>query len=709
MATLSDYYSPPPEIKDRSFMQPSRRFKFQVFRVILAILLFVLVYCTLLAAGVFMLVLFWRLLLYFQDQNSSLLVIVISVAGVLISVMSLLFMIRFVFSQDNEQKPGMTEIKEQDQPLLFSFIRQVVSEVRTDFPKKIFLTPDVNAGVFYGNWFWSLFFPVKKNLSIGLGLLTCLNLTEFKGVLAHEFGHFSQGSIRLGSYVYTVNRALNNLLFHYGIWEMTLEKWKTLVFPVAVFAHFAEWITNGIRRVLLLPYGLINKAYLALSREMEYHADLVAVSVAGTDSSISALRRTDYATAVWQELLAHLSEISRSKKKAENFYPLFGQEMAQLARRYEVKLEHDLPVLSDEEISKIYRPSRLRIGDEWDSHPDRSLREENFKRHYIEGPVIHMPATVLLRNLEQVQVVETGMIYNTVPEAANWVLLTDQEELFRLQAQIVAQYISPPVFNQYYKETGLPEMDFRTVAEKADQPDLSQLTPAELYLTEAIAEIPRLSEAQSSLEFLREIRKGRLKVRTFFWEGQKYRAKEVSKVIRPLEKEIAELEPRVKQFHERVLQYNYQRAMARNPRDGEELLRMYEHLQEMQKKGKELGQIANELDYQVQQASSRSSWPEEEWSQFLSRFRKLRTDFIKMIRQPELAEFHKMKKDEEFETYWKSFDKTRSKELIVGGNLDQDLLKQMMEAMPGVVHFFGLYLLGLLQEILVFQVELYGE
>jgi len=37
-----------------------------------------------------------------------------------------------------------------------------------------------------------MFLPVKKNLQIGMALVNSVTVTEFKAILAHEFGHFSQ-------------------------------------------------------------------------------------------------------------------------------------------------------------------------------------------------------------------------------------------------------------------------------------------------------------------------------------------------------------------------------------------------------------------------------------------------------------------------------------------------------------------------------------
>ena len=37
-----------------------------------------------------------------------------------------------------------------------------------------------------------MFLPVKKNLTMGLGLINSTTVSELKSILAHEFGHFSK-------------------------------------------------------------------------------------------------------------------------------------------------------------------------------------------------------------------------------------------------------------------------------------------------------------------------------------------------------------------------------------------------------------------------------------------------------------------------------------------------------------------------------------
>ena len=58
----------------------------------------------------------------------------------------------------------------------------------------------------------NLFVEPKKDLLIGLGLVNCMNLSEFKAVLAHEFGHFSQSGRRQQLHVRCASRIIVDLV-----------------------------------------------------------------------------------------------------------------------------------------------------------------------------------------------------------------------------------------------------------------------------------------------------------------------------------------------------------------------------------------------------------------------------------------------------------------------------------------------------------------
>src|SRR5436190_349521 len=122
------------------------------------------------------------------------------------------------------------------------------------FRKHIFIFADVNAGVFYHSSFWSMFLPVRKNLEIGLGFVNSVNISEFKAVMAHEFGHFSQRSMKLGSFTYNVNKVIYNMLYDNNSYSSFLQKWGSISGYTAIFASITVKIATGIQYILRQMY-----------------------------------------------------------------------------------------------------------------------------------------------------------------------------------------------------------------------------------------------------------------------------------------------------------------------------------------------------------------------------------------------------------------------------------------------------------------------
>src|SRR5262249_53693075 len=133
---------------------------------------------------------------------------------------------------------------------LFAFIRRICADTGAPFPKHIYVTPEVNAAVFYHSSFLNLFFPTRKNLLIGLGLVNNLNISEFKAVLAHEFGHFSQKSMKLGTYVYVANRVLADIIYGRDFLDDIVNQAKGWDLRIAIFAWVFLGILWGLRKGL---------------------------------------------------------------------------------------------------------------------------------------------------------------------------------------------------------------------------------------------------------------------------------------------------------------------------------------------------------------------------------------------------------------------------------------------------------------------------
>ena len=105
---------------------------------------------------------------------------------------SLLFMIKPLFNWADSSE-NSRPLHREDEPLLFDFVDRLCEAVHAPKPKSIVLDTDVNASAGFREGIFSMF-SNDLQLVIGLPLVAGLNLRQFSGVLAHEFGHFAQGA-----------------------------------------------------------------------------------------------------------------------------------------------------------------------------------------------------------------------------------------------------------------------------------------------------------------------------------------------------------------------------------------------------------------------------------------------------------------------------------------------------------------------------------
>ena len=80
-----------------------------------------------------------------------------------------------------------------DEPVLFEFVNHLCGIVGAPQPTQIDVTNDVNAAASFESGLLTVV-ALRLKLTIGLPLVAGMTLRQFTGVLAHEFGHFSQGT-----------------------------------------------------------------------------------------------------------------------------------------------------------------------------------------------------------------------------------------------------------------------------------------------------------------------------------------------------------------------------------------------------------------------------------------------------------------------------------------------------------------------------------
>ncbi|WP_285961642.1 M48 family metallopeptidase [Pseudomonas tohonis] len=296
-----------------------------------------------------------------------------------------LFMIKALFFfKKGSDVPGL-EIDAQQEPRLFEFLHRLADQAGAPRPHRVFLGDNVNAAVFYDLSLLNLLFPSKKNLIIGLGLVNVLTLSEFKAVLAHEFGHFGQKSMAVGRWVYVAQQIAAHIVAKRDALDKFLRMLSRTDIRVAWIGMALTLVVWSIRSLLETAFNLVLMAQRALSREMEFQADLVAVSLTGSDALVHALQKLQAADDAWDRALGFgYGELHEGRRVSD----LFAVQSRVLEHMRQVLNDPgygDVPQLPEKarEAHRVFQSEFAQPPKMWATHPQNHEREDNAKRLYV--------------------------------------------------------------------------------------------------------------------------------------------------------------------------------------------------------------------------------------------------------------------------------------------------------------------------------------
>jgi len=135
---------------------------------------------------------------------------------------------------------------------------------------------------------------------LGLPLLQALTVSQFRAVLAHEFGHYYGGDTRLGPWVYKTRAAMVRTIRGLGQPNAVLR--VVTAFAAARLAYYL------VVKILLAYWNLFLRITQFNSRRQEYRADELACYAIGSQALIEGLRSIRGAAAA---LPAYWSEVSQ--------------------------------------------------------------------------------------------------------------------------------------------------------------------------------------------------------------------------------------------------------------------------------------------------------------------------------------------------------------------------------------------------------------
>ena len=114
---------------------------------------------------------------------------------------------------DKFEPPGPQLTRDQH-PRLFAELDGVAKSVNQAMPAEVYLVPDVNAWVLQRGGIMG--FGSRRVMGLGLPLMRLLSCSQFRAVLAHEFGHYHGGDTKLGPWIHKTRGSIGRTLHSLG-------------------------------------------------------------------------------------------------------------------------------------------------------------------------------------------------------------------------------------------------------------------------------------------------------------------------------------------------------------------------------------------------------------------------------------------------------------------------------------------------------------
>lgn len=307
-------------------------------------------------------------------------------APLVIGAIMIFFMIKPLFAGRSDS--GRTRsLTPRSDPLLFEFVERICATVRAPMPSRIDIDCQVNASAHFRRG-WLSIASRDLVLTVGMPLAAGMTLQQFAGVLAHEFGHFSQGAgMRLTYVIRSVNFWFTRVVYERDSWDEWLETstddLDIRISWILYLARFFVWVTRGILWVLMLLGHLIAGFML---RQMEFDADRYEARVAGSETFEATCRRLMLLHVGWQGAQGDLSNFCQEGRLVDN-----------LPRLILVNIDQFPPELR-QKLDLVITESKTGL---FDDHPADSERIASAKAEQTPG-VFHsnLPATVLFQDFD---------------------------------------------------------------------------------------------------------------------------------------------------------------------------------------------------------------------------------------------------------------------------------------------------------------------
>jgi len=447
-------------------------------------------------------------------------------------------MLKPLFSATRGEAQGV-EISSEEQPRLFGFLYRLADEARATRPHRVFLSGRMAATLSWDASVANLFLRPALQLEIGLPLVSSLSLGELKAVLAHEFAHFSRRMPATARWVYLAWRVAAHLLGSRDRLDGALQRLTQADIRIAWVGRPLTLLASSLRSLQELAFRDLVHAQRRLAREIEARADLVGVSLAGSDALVHALYRLRAADLAWARSSAFVASEQQAGRPVRDVVAIY-ERMVELLRvvlaRPGFGLVPPLPRAGVERhrlfTAETSLPPRL-----WSMHPSNAEREQVMKRVYVSAPLDDRPAWDLFDDAPGLR----SRVAMSVTRAESAAAAPLEESLKRLNESYERAYVGKAFRGAY-----LDRSPVRLAARAADLYDVLPEPPvaralASLYPESLATELERAGDLEHELALLEAAQRARAPAGFFRHRNRVLQLAEIPHAIAQLREEIAAL------------------------------------------------------------------------------------------------------------------------------------------------------------------------
>jgi len=333
--------------------------------VVLALVLLQLIYLALVGAFAYAT---YRYLLFLPvmlaDMNINFFTLVLIFGPPAVGIITTFFLFKPLLSRRPKEEEALT-LSETDAPTLHAFVRRLCTVLRAPMPSRIEVDLQVNASARLRRPWLSL---VTSDLSlrIGLPLVAGMNVRQLSGVLAHEFGHFTQ---RLGMRLYFLIESIRywfaRVAYERDQWDEWLEEtqrgggWRTKL--ILAIASGTVYVSRALLRGLFHAGNWVSAWF---SRQMEFDADRVQAALVGGGTVEEVLREIRVLSGSAESAWTTMSRGWHQRRVGDDYIPVLRYRNA---------------AVTEEDRARVAEYAREEEAERGSTHPTFLQRVENVK------------------------------------------------------------------------------------------------------------------------------------------------------------------------------------------------------------------------------------------------------------------------------------------------------------------------------------------